>query len=123
MAMPVEPFMMQPQTLKAPGLGEPAEQDKLAALIEQMKADKNAAAKTQEAKDTGAVQGAGIQAAAQLVGGLMSNAAAAERAKKEAMLESNKTVAETQAKGAAVAGQAQQEAFARLMGSMRSALT
>lgn len=121
--MATEPFMLQPQMLKAPGLGPETEQDKLAALVEQMKADKVGAQKAQEAKDMSTLQGAGIQAGAQLVGGLMANAAAAERAKKEAMLESGKTVAETQAKGAATAGQAQQEAFARLMGSMRSALT
>lgn len=91
-------------------LKKQSEQEKL----DQLTASKEAASKQ--------LQSAGIQAGAQLLGGLMSQSAAAQRQKQQAELEAQKTTAEVQSKGLQEASRAQQDAFTKLMGSMRSAL-
>lgn len=85
----------------------------------QEKVDAAAAAKEKESTE---IKGAGIQAAGQLVSDLFSQAAMQQRAEQQAKLESAKTATEVQAKGLQAASEAQQNAFTRLMGSMRSAL-
>lgn len=117
------PDMSQQRQLTIPGTEQPQpEQNALAKLLDQMRADKAEAKDLQDKKDTASLQGAGIQAGASLLGGLLAQQAQAQQAKQQAELETGKSVAETQAKGMQTAAQAQQDAFTKLMGSMRSAM-
>jgi hypothetical protein len=94
----------------------------MAKLIEQMKQEKAPAADIEQKKASNGLASAGIQAGGQLLGDLFAQAAAQQRAKAQAQLEAAQAGAETQVKGLQSASQAQQDAFTRLMGSMRSAL-
>jgi hypothetical protein len=117
------PDISQQRQLSMPGVEQAQpEQNALAKLLEQMRADKEQAKAMQEKKDTASLQGAGIQAGATLLGGLLAQKAQAEMAQKQSELESNKAVAETSAKGAQTAAQAQQDAFTKLLGSMRAGM-
>lgn len=118
------PDLSQQRQLMMPGTEQPQpEQNALAKLLEQMRADKAQAKEVQDKKDVASLQGAGIQAGASLLGGLLAQQAQAQQAGQQAELETKKSVAETQTKGMQTAAQAQQDAFTRLMGSMRSAMT
>lgn len=66
---------------------------------------------------------AGVTAAASLLGGLLANQAAQQTQMRELQSASEKMAAEEAAKARAQAQQSQQNAFTRLMGSFRSALT
>jgi len=114
-------FSMPQMTLANGQVGQP-EQSDLAKLIEKLNKDKAESQAMQEKKDTATLQGAGIQAAGSLASSLLTQAAARERAMQQAELESGKNVAELQAKSMQESGKAQQDAFARLMGSFRSAM-
>lgn len=94
----------------------------MAKLIEQMKQEKAPAADIEQKKASNGLASAGIQAGGQLLGDLFAQAAAQQRAKAQAQLEAAQAGAQTQVKGLQSASQAQQDAFTRLMGSMRSAL-
>jgi hypothetical protein len=94
----------------------------IAKLIEQMKQSKAPEAEIDQKKASNGLASAGIQAGGQLLGDLFAQSAAAQRAKAQAQLEAAQTGAQAQAKGLQSASQAQQDAFTRLMGSMRSAL-
>lgn len=117
------PDLSQQKQLLMPGTEQPQpEQNALAKLLDQMRADKVEAKDLQDKKDTATLQGAGIQAGASLLGGLLAQQAQAQQARQQAELETGKSVAETQVKAMQTAAQAQQDAFTRLMGSMRSAM-
>ena len=94
----------------------------IAKLIEQMKQSKAPEAEIDQKKASNGLASAGIQAGGQLLGDLFAQSAAAQRAKAQAQLEAAQIGAQAQSKGLQAASEAQQNAFTRLMGSMRSAL-
>lgn len=94
----------------------------IAKFVEEMKKDKELAAVTQKQKESNDVGSASIQAAGQLIGDLFAQSSAAQRAKAQAQLDAAKIGAETQVAGLRQSSKDQQDAFTRLMGSMRSAL-
>lgn len=94
----------------------------MAKLIEQMKQSGAPEAEVEQKKASNGLAAAGIQAGGQLLGDLLSQAAMQQRAEQQAKLEAAEKAAETQSSGLRAASQAQQDAFTRLMGSMRSAL-
>lgn len=118
------PDLSQQKQLLMPGTEQPQpEQNNLAKMLEKFRQEDKANAQEAEAKKEAAtLQGAGIQAGASLLGGLLAQQAQAQQARQQAELETGKSVAETQVKGMQTAAQAQQDAFTRLMGSMRSAM-
>lgn len=94
------------------------EQDSLQQLIAQLR-DQNAQAAKPAQPNIG---GAAIQGGAQLAAGLLQNAAQMQAQKRVAESEAAKMGVQSQEKSIEQANQAQQDAFARLMGSMKSAL-
>ena len=118
------PDLSQQKQLLMPGTEQPQpEQNNLAKMLEKFRQeDKTNAQEAEAKKEAATLQGAGIQAGASLLGGLLAQQAQAQQARQQAELETGKAVAETQAKGMQTAAQAQQDAFTRLMGSMRSAM-
>lgn len=94
----------------------------MAKLIEQMKQSGAPEAEVEQKKASNGLAAAGVQAGGQLLGDLLSQAAMQQRAEQQAKLEAAKTATEVQAKGLQAASDAQQNAFTKLMGSMRSAL-
>lgn len=118
------PDLSQQKQLLMPGTEQPQpEQNNLAKMLEKFRQqDKKNAQEAEAKKEAATLQGAGIQAGASLLGGLLAQQAQAQQARQQAELETGKSVAETQVKGMQTAAQAQQDAFTRLMGSMRSAM-
>jgi hypothetical protein len=118
------PDLSQQKQLLMPGTEQPQpEQNNLAKMLEKFRQeDKTNAQEAEAKKEAATLQGAGIQAGTSLLGGLLAQQAQAQQARQQAELETGKAVAETQAKGMQTAAQAQQDAFTRLMGSMRSAM-
>lgn len=118
------PDLSQQKQLLMPGTEQPQpEQNNLAKMLEKFRQeDKTNAQEAEAKKEAATLQGAGIQAGASLLGGLLAQQAQAQQARQQAELETGKSVAETQVKGMQTAAQAQQDAFTRLMGSMRSAM-
>lgn len=97
------------------------EQDSLQQLIAQLR-DQNAQASQVAKPAQGGIGGAAIQGGAQLAAGLLQNAAQMQAQKRVAESEAAKMGVQSQEKSIEQANQAQQDAFARLMGSMKSAL-
>jgi hypothetical protein len=96
--------------------------DDLEFLVEQLRAqreDDNIAA---DKLASGQLAGAGIMGGTQLLGGLYAQKAAEGIQARERTMKMNELTAKTKGQVAEQSAQEQQDAFTRLMGSMRSAL-
>jgi DNA-binding transcriptional regulator of glucitol operon len=94
----------------------------LSALIEQMKKQQEAQQLGLQQQAAGQLAGAGIAGGTQLVGGLFAQKAAEGIRERERQMQKNEQESKLKAETAAQTAQEQQDAFTRLMGSMRSAL-